>query len=150
MTQQDQSVDRITAANAMRGQLADRMGLVVTKVDVDCVAGTIPVEGNRQPYGLLHGGASAVLAETLGSFHGALAAGPTGTAVGIELNCSHHRSGHRRSGVRRFDPTSGGSDRGIVRDRGERRVGQTHLHRSSDLPDPPAAPNIQQPPEAAN
>ncbi len=92
MTQQDESVDRIAAANAMRGQLADRVGLVVTHVDVDRVAGTIPVEGNRQPYGLLHGGASAVLAETLGSLHGALAAGPTGTAVGIELNCSHHRS----------------------------------------------------------
>ena len=52
----------------------------------------MPVAGNRQPYGLLHGGASAVLAETLGSVAAALHAGPDNVAMGIELNCTHHRA----------------------------------------------------------
>jgi len=53
----------------------------------------MPVEGNTQPYGLLHGGASAVLAETLGSIGSALHAGiESRIAVGIELSCTHHRS----------------------------------------------------------
>lgn len=52
----------------------------------------MPVEGNIQPYGLLHGGASCVLAETLGSTGAALHAGPGRGAVGIEINATHHRS----------------------------------------------------------
>jgi len=54
--------------------------------------GSIPVERNTQPYGLLHGGASVALAETLGSVGSALAAGPNRVAVGIEINASHHRA----------------------------------------------------------
>ncbi len=149
MTQQDQSVDRITAANAMRGQLADRMGLVLTQVDVDCVAGTIPVEGNRQPYGLLHGGASAVLAETLGSFHAALAAGPTGTAVGIELNCSHHRAANEGLVYGVSTPLQVGrtlaSFEIVVSDEAGRRICTARLTCLIRRP-----PKIQQPPEAAN
>jgi uncharacterized protein (TIGR00369 family) len=49
------------------------------------------VIGNRQPFDLLHGGASAVLAETLGSVHAALTSGGR-AALGVELNCSHHRT----------------------------------------------------------
>jgi 1,4-dihydroxy-2-naphthoyl-CoA hydrolase len=56
------------------------------------VVGTMPVEGNTQPYGLLHGGASCVLAETLGSIGAATHAGPGRIAMGIEINASHHRS----------------------------------------------------------
>ncbi len=52
----------------------------------------MPVEGNRQPYGLLHGGASCVLAETLASMGAALNAWPDRVALGIEINASHHRS----------------------------------------------------------
>jgi len=52
----------------------------------------MPVAGNRQPYGLLHGGASCVLAESLGSIGAALHAGPDRIAVGIEINATHHRS----------------------------------------------------------
>lgn len=73
-------------------QLADRMGLEVIEYTPDRVAGTLPVAGNRQPYGLLHGGASAVLAETLGSLAAALHAGPDRAAVGMELSCTHHRA----------------------------------------------------------
>ncbi|HEY2042791.1 MAG TPA: hotdog fold thioesterase [Jatrophihabitans sp.] len=72
--------------------LAERMGIEITDPDPAKFAATMPVAGNRQPYGLLHGGASAVLAETIGSFAAALHAGPDNIAVGIELNCTHHRS----------------------------------------------------------
>ncbi|MEU3755682.1 PaaI family thioesterase [Streptomyces olivoreticuli] len=73
------------------GHLGDRMGLQVLEASPDRVVGTIPVEGNTQPYGLLHGGASAVLAETLGSVGAMLHGGPTKIAVGVDLNCTHHR-----------------------------------------------------------
>ncbi len=72
--------------------LADRIGIVLTDTDPQHLVGTIPVKGNRQPYGLLHGGASAVLAETLGSIAAAMLAGPDSVAMGIELNCTHHRA----------------------------------------------------------
>ncbi len=52
----------------------------------------MPVAGNTQPYGLLHGGASAVLAESIGSIASALHAGPNRIALGLELNCTHHRA----------------------------------------------------------
>jgi 1,4-dihydroxy-2-naphthoyl-CoA hydrolase len=72
-------------------QLADRMGIEIVDWNPDRVVGTMPVTGNRQPYGLLHGGASAVLAETVGSVAAALHAGPDRIAVGTELSCTHHR-----------------------------------------------------------
>ena len=52
----------------------------------------MPVEGNTQPYGLLHGGASVVLAETLGSVAAALHAGPGRIAVGTDVSATHHRA----------------------------------------------------------
>ncbi|MCI0382981.1 PaaI family thioesterase [Streptomyces sp. CNQ085] len=73
------------------GRLGERMGLVITHAAPGKVVGTLPVEGNTQPYGLLHGGASAVLAETLGSVGAMLHGGPTKIAVGVDLNCTHHR-----------------------------------------------------------
>ncbi len=75
-----------------RGELGERMGIEITEYAPDRLVGTMPVVGNRQPFGLLHGGASAVLAETLGSIHAALTAQPGRQAVGIELSCTHHRS----------------------------------------------------------
>lgn len=72
--------------------LGDRMGIEVTDNDPNHLVATMPVAGNRQPYGLLHGGASAVLAETVGSWAAALLAGPDNIAVGVELSCTHHRS----------------------------------------------------------
>lgn len=73
-------------------QLADRMGLKITEHSPDRVVGTLPVAGNRQPYGLLHGGANAVLAETLGSVAAAINAGRDRIALGLELSCTHHRA----------------------------------------------------------
>jgi 1,4-dihydroxy-2-naphthoyl-CoA hydrolase len=52
----------------------------------------MPVKGNTQPYGILHGGASCVLAETIGSVGSALHAGPDRMTMGVEINASHHRS----------------------------------------------------------
>ena len=72
--------------------LVDRMGIEVTLVTAERAEGRMPVEGNTQPFGLLHGGASAVLVETLGSYAAQRHAGEGRTAVGIELNATHHRS----------------------------------------------------------
>ncbi|NMM15782.1 MAG: hotdog fold thioesterase [Cellulomonas sp.] len=72
--------------------LMTRMGIELLEVSAERAVGTMPVEGNTQPHGLLHGGASAVLAETLGSFAATAHAGPGRVAVGIELNITHHRS----------------------------------------------------------
>lgn len=74
------------------GELATTMGIVVRAVDRGQLRADMPVEGNRQPYGLLHGGASAVLAETAGSILSAVLAPPGTFPVGIELSCTHHRS----------------------------------------------------------
>lgn len=72
-------------------QLPARMGVSITDLNPDKVVGTMPVAGNRQPFGLLHGGANAVLAETLGSVAAALNA-PGRMPVGLELSCTHHRA----------------------------------------------------------
>ncbi|GAA4664253.1 PaaI family thioesterase [Streptomyces youssoufiensis] len=79
------------------GHLGERMGLRIVEAAPERVVGTLPVEGNTQPYGLLHGGASAVLAETLGSVGAMLHGGPHKIAVGVDLNCTHHRAA--RSGL---------------------------------------------------
>ncbi|MGW2522958.1 hotdog fold thioesterase [Streptomyces sp. NPDC001617] len=73
------------------GHLGTRMGVEIVEASADRVVGRMPVEGNTQPYGLLHGGASAVLAETLGSVGSMLHAGSSKIAVGVDLNCTHHR-----------------------------------------------------------
>jgi uncharacterized protein (TIGR00369 family) len=74
------------------GTLTDRMHITFLEAAPERVVGTMPVAGNTQPYGLLHGGASAVLAESLGSIGAAMHAGEGRIAVGIELSCTHHRS----------------------------------------------------------
>ena len=81
----------------IRGTLLERMHIEITGYDAQRTSGRMPVEGNTQPYGLLHGGASAVLAESLGSIASAVHAGPDRIAVGVDLNITHHRavrSGH--------------------------------------------------------
>ena len=71
-------------ANEMaRGTLMERMGIAFVEVGPDRLVATMPVEGNTQPYGLLHGGASVVHA------------GPGRVAVGIDINATHHRAARR-------------------------------------------------------
>ena len=73
-------------------QLIERIGIKIIEADPDRMVGTMPVAGNRQPFGLLHGGASAALAETLGSMAAALYGLPDRIPLGVELSCSHHRA----------------------------------------------------------
>jgi uncharacterized protein (TIGR00369 family) len=85
--------DYLEAVRAMGdGAMLEHMGLELHEVSPTRVVGSIPVERNTQPYGLLHGGASVALAETLGSYGSALHAGRDRVAVGIEINATHHRA----------------------------------------------------------
>lgn len=74
------------------GPLCDRMGIQITDWNPDRLVATMPVEGNQQPYGIVHGGAYCVLAEALGSTSAAISVGPERAVVGIELNASYHRA----------------------------------------------------------
>ena len=81
------------------GTLGERMGVKLLEASAERVVGTMPVEGNTQPFGLLHGGASCVLAESLGSVAATLHAREAfgGYALGLEISATHHRSA--KSGV---------------------------------------------------
>jgi 1,4-dihydroxy-2-naphthoyl-CoA hydrolase len=74
------------------GELARKMGIELVKLGAELSIARMPVEGNRQVVGLLHGGAHVVLAESLGSMSSAVHAGPNKIAVGIEINATHSRS----------------------------------------------------------
>ncbi|WP_460846982.1 hotdog fold thioesterase [Nocardioides ultimimeridianus] len=85
--------DLIEQLNLTRGALNDKLDVTVIEATAERIVGTMPVEGNTQPYGLLHGGASVALAETLGSVGSALHAGTMGKiAVGVDINATHHRA----------------------------------------------------------
>lgn len=74
------------------GALNRTMGVEIVELTKERVVCTMPVEGNTQPMRLLHGGASVVLAETVGSIGGSLHALPMGlAAVGVDINATHHR-----------------------------------------------------------
>ena len=79
----------------LAGTLVGRMGMELLEVGVERTVARMPVEGNTQPYGLLHGGASAALAETVGSIASALHAGEGRIAVGVDLSATHHRAVRR-------------------------------------------------------
>jgi len=74
------------------GQLMDRIGLEILEALPGRVVARIPVEGNLQPYGLLHGGATASLCESVGSLGAALMAGEDRFTVGIQLSVNHVRA----------------------------------------------------------
>jgi uncharacterized protein (TIGR00369 family) len=76
----------------MRSPLDDKLGVRITDYDPDRLVATMPVAGNEQPFGLLHGGATCTLVETVGSVAAALGAGPGRQVVGIELNASYLRA----------------------------------------------------------
>ncbi len=75
-----------------KGALAERMGMEILELSVDRAVGRMPVEGNTQPFGLMHGGAYVVLGESLGSMAASLHAGPGRMAVGIDVNATHTRA----------------------------------------------------------
>ena len=74
------------------GRLNEKMGVELIEVSAERIVATMPVAGNTQPFGLLHGGASVVLAETLGSIGSAIHAYPEKMAVGVDINATHHRA----------------------------------------------------------
>jgi len=74
------------------GALAEKMGIEFTEFTIERSVATMPVEGNTQPVGLLHGGAYVVLGESLGSMSANLHAGPGRLAVGVDINATHTRS----------------------------------------------------------
>lgn len=74
------------------GALGERMGMHLTEARKGRVRASLPVAGNTQPFGLLHGGASAVLAETLGSIAAGIHAGWESIVVGVDLSATHHRA----------------------------------------------------------
>jgi 1,4-dihydroxy-2-naphthoyl-CoA hydrolase len=74
------------------GELPRKMGIEFLELSAAYSVARMPVEGNRQVVGLLHGGAHVVLGESLGSISSAIHAGPGRVAMGIEINASHSRS----------------------------------------------------------
>lgn len=83
---------RALLAESGGGDLANKMGFKFVQLSAELSVATMPVTGNTQVVGLLHGGAHVVLAETLGSISSAIHAGPGRIAVGIEINATHSRS----------------------------------------------------------
>jgi uncharacterized protein (TIGR00369 family) len=74
------------------GALDKKMGIEILEASPERLVGRMPVEGNTQPFGLLHGGANVVLAESLGSVGTHLHAGPDRRIVGVDINATHHKS----------------------------------------------------------
>jgi 1,4-dihydroxy-2-naphthoyl-CoA hydrolase len=84
-------LERINAWN--RGCMVEHLGMAVTDVGDDWLRGTMPVDARtKQPFGLLHGGASVALAESLGSLAGNLCIETTEMAVGLDINANHIRA----------------------------------------------------------
>jgi uncharacterized protein (TIGR00369 family) len=80
------------AREMTKGTLMEVLGLEWLEIRTDRIVARIPVPGNTQPYGLLHGGATAALCETVGSFGTAVAAGLDKAPVGIQLSINHLRA----------------------------------------------------------
>jgi len=88
---QTTDLDRINAWN--HGSLVEHLGMRITEVGEDYVRGTMPVDARtKQPFGLLHGGASVALAESLGSLAGTLCLETSEMAVGLDINANHVRA----------------------------------------------------------
>ena len=118
------------------GALVVKMGIHFLEMSPERTVATMPVEGNTQVAGILHGGAHVVLAETLGSFAAGMHAGPERQALGIDVSATHHRaitSGHRDRHVHGHPSgphahhTRGGYDG---------RAGPPAVHRAHHQPDP--------------
>lgn len=80
------------ANEAMRGTLMERMGIEWLEIGAERLVARMPVAGNEQVYGVLHGGATATLCETVGSFGTAVVVGLDRPVVGIQISVNHLRS----------------------------------------------------------
>ena len=87
------SPEQLAQLNARgRGALDEKMGIEILEASPERLVGRMPVEGNTQPFDLLHGGANVVLAESLGSIGAHLHAGLHRRVVGVDINATHHRA----------------------------------------------------------
>ena len=125
----DDDLSALTLMGA--GTLMERMHIELVEATATRMVGRMPVEGNTQPYGLLHGGASAVLAETLGSVGAVLHAGEGRIAVGVDLNVTHHRAATKGFVTGVANPVHLGSTVAtyevVISDDSERRVATARL-----------------------
>lgn len=93
MTQPDSAPDYLAILRERgAGHLDQKMGIEIIEASPQRLVGRMPVAGNTQPLGLLHGGANVVLAESLGSVGTQLHAGPDRKIVGVDINATHHKS----------------------------------------------------------
>jgi len=87
----DITLEKLTAMS--RNTAITALGIQFTEIGADYLRGTMPVDARtHQPYGLLHGGASVLLAETLGSTAGLLCVPGDQAVVGMEINANHLRA----------------------------------------------------------
>ena len=125
----DDDLSALTLMGA--GTLMERMHIELVEATATRMVGRMPVEGNTQPYGLLHGGASAVLAETLGSVGAVLHAGEGRIAVRVDLNVTHHRAATKGFVTGVATPVHLGSTVAtyevVISDDSERRVATARL-----------------------
>jgi 1,4-dihydroxy-2-naphthoyl-CoA hydrolase len=90
-----QRIDPATITRMLKGTAGESLGIQITEQGPDYLRGTMPVDGRtKQPFGLLHGGSSVLLAETLASFAGYLCLDPDANqqAAGLEINANHLRA----------------------------------------------------------
>jgi len=92
VTPTDDRPDIPAVYSEMNSALDEKMGFELLTLTPQLVVGRMPVAGNTQPYGLWHGGASCVLAETLASLGSFIHAQPERISVGVDINATHHRS----------------------------------------------------------
>ena len=93
ITQSPSPEELVTLFNDVSaGTLVERMEIEFVEATLERVVARMPVAGNTQPYGLLHGGASVVLAETVGSMCAAMHAGSDRIVVGLDINATHHKA----------------------------------------------------------
>ena len=77
----------------MKNTMSSHLGIIITEISRDTLEGTMPVTSNiMQPYGIVHGGASVTLAETLGSLASNLCIDQKSNTVGLEINANHIRA----------------------------------------------------------
>ena len=89
----DHDIDEFLAnLPAGMGALNEKLGVELVEISPERVVATMPIEGNTQIHGILHGGASVALAETVGSVGAMLHAMPEKICVGVDINATHHRA----------------------------------------------------------
>lgn len=90
MSHEEENIKRMVDRGL--GELATKMGITLVSLSAERAEATMPASGNTQPFGVIHGGAYVVLAESLGSMAANVWAGEDQVAVGIEVNATHSKS----------------------------------------------------------